>query len=353
MTFKAYITRDKNTGTEKGFEYPYEREAALLIAQRLALRYTKQSGDCALVANVATPPIDIVVITNNGLGIADLKNYGGPIRGSADGAWKTEDGSGNFTKILGGGSHVNPFQQVKKYRGQARSMIQAFVRGHSRELPKWMREGRDPRDYWKKFYIDGAVMFTTQKFDLKDIEIGASGMPWFTLRWHDEAPEWANSLSFGKGSRMTADAISLIATGCFGAEEWVELDAFVKQKEPFGYLRILDDSDWKKQISLRPPETRIGRSTIDALTRFHSVSRNHCVITKLAESVIITDENSKYGTWVNGERVDAEKGRVLKPLNKIVLGKILDNGNAAPGSCETVYRSRSIPVGATATDLMS
>ncbi len=83
MGVSVYIARDEHN-KEKGFEYPYERQAALQIAKSLWRRYSKSSTHYALIANIDVPPIDLVLLTNNGMGIIDLKDYNSPISGTED-----------------------------------------------------------------------------------------------------------------------------------------------------------------------------------------------------------------------------------------------------------------------------
>ena len=49
-------------------------------------------------------------------------------------------------------------------------------------------------------------------------------------------------------------------------------------------------------------------------------SRHHCVIQKIKEAYFLKDENSTNGTFLNGERIPADKYVLLHPGDKLTIG---------------------------------
>ena len=49
-------------------------------------------------------------------------------------------------------------------------------------------------------------------------------------------------------------------------------------------------------------------------------SRHHCVIQKIKEAYFLKDENSTNGTFLNGQRIPADKYVLLHPGDKLTIG---------------------------------
>lgn len=105
-------------------------------------------------------------------------------------------------------------------------------------------------------------------------------------------------------------------------------------------LVVIYGSDLGKRHSLDHPVTHIGRSsTCDICLEQESVSRNHARVETRAEAVIIFDERSTNGTYVNDTPVDQ---RMLVDGDLVQIGrtifKFLSGGNVENSYHEEIYR---------------
>ena len=86
-----------------------------------------------------------------------------------------------------------------------------------------------------------------------------------------------------------------------------------------GYLEI-DTGAQRRVVPLREDVIHLGRGlSADVRLDDATVSRKHAVIVLRDESVVILDDRSMNGVWVNGERVtDA----TLNDGDEITLGRV-------------------------------
>ncbi|MBP62328.1 MAG: hypothetical protein CMJ62_12485 [Planctomycetaceae bacterium] len=74
-------------------------------------------------------------------------------------------------------------------------------------------------------------------------------------------------------------------------------------------LKILKGSRKDKLLPVQGPELLIGRGKeCDLRPRTEIISRKHCLITITDSQVMVRDLGSKNGTFVNGERIEADHG---------------------------------------------
>jgi hypothetical protein len=95
-------------------DYPYEREALLLLAQQLNL----MQDWFVLLVRMQIPdgdPPDLVVIKRNGLFILELKSCGSPVFSSVNGPWVLKDKAGEIIHQYISSDGLNPYQQAAKY----------------------------------------------------------------------------------------------------------------------------------------------------------------------------------------------------------------------------------------------
>lgn len=351
MTLKVYISRDKITGKEKTFEHSFERYAALQAAKTLWRHYGQSTTHFALVANIDVPPIDLAIISRDGLGIIDLKDYSSPVGGKDNTPWYVLDRHNKPHIKLSSGKHLNPFEQVKNYRRRTYGRLRGFAQDNVRLMPRWIIDDR--------FGIQATVMFTAQKFDLSRIIIDpAVGRPWFSLQWLDQVADWTYSLEFGRRHRLTESQIDLLATKFFKTQQWTEIEGHLESNDPYARLWIVADDKETSPLTLDQDEMVIGRSPEASLMldskSFPLVSRQHAVIRHTADKVIITDLESKHGTWVNDARVSSATGTTLKNGDRIILGKNTPDDQRIPkGSCGLTFRPIGRRVDVTASEVIS
>ena len=86
-----------------------------------------------------------------------------------------------------------------------------------------------------------------------------------------------------------------------------------------GYLHIETGGDGRV-IPLEDAVTHIGRGlSCDVRLDDATVSRKHAVIVRRGDEVVVLDDRSMNGIWLNGERVTEA---VLADGDEIVLGRV-------------------------------
>lgn len=86
-----------------------------------------------------------------------------------------------------------------------------------------------------------------------------------------------------------------------------------------GYLEI-DTGDDRRVVPLREDVVHLGRGlTADVRLDDATVSRKHAVIVRRDDTVVILDDRSMNGVWVNGERVQEA---TLGDGDEITFGRV-------------------------------
>lgn len=89
-------------------------------------------------------------------------------------------------------------------------------------------------------------------------------------------------------------------------------------------LKVLSGSHEGKDINVSSEKFLIGRSESCQLRpKSESVSRKHCIIVLKDNRVLIQDLKSRNGTFVNEQRLPADKAKVLKAGDQLRIGKLM------------------------------
>jgi hypothetical protein len=340
MSFEAYITCDPATGEERGFEHPFERAAVLQIARSLWRKYHKSKMHCCLIANLVDPPADVVIFTQSGLGVVELKEYAGVVHGTDESAWYIIE---DDQKIEIPSNYTNPLGQVRYYRRKLKDQIQSFATSNAGIYPTQMVQGN--------FYFQATVVFTAQKFSLENLALKPSAVkPWFSIHFLDEVADWTFQLAFtSKGASreertqmfLTRGQMEHIITNAMHAQSWKSIEGLLESEEPYGYLWVMKNGQKSWPLTLDQEEMHIGRSPDNALylTNYGYVSRVHALVRRTPDGVWITDQ-SKHGTWVNGKKLTPGVEHLLKEKDCIILGFANNGESASPDSCKLVYETR-------------
>jgi hypothetical protein len=276
------------------------------------------------MANLHDPSAEMVIMTERGLGIVELKHYYGEVSIGSDGTWYAN------SKRIRSGVYANPHRQAQAYAEAVRRKTLQLI------LPKWMR--RDPRQ-WDKFKFQLTVCFTNPNAQVDKVKSSASQAgtwrrkPWessFIVTTPEEIPEWAANLRFevdlGRSHRfepyrLDPNTILNVATLRFDAAEWSEILDLMPTGEPYAYLLLMERDKQGQTFNLHKEEIVIGRdpNKCDVVIprRFSRVSRVHARIKRSIDGVMLEDL-STHGTFVNDK---AAAG--LHPLSHdqtIVLG---------------------------------
>lgn len=334
MTVRFYTRRD--AGYAVGFRHTFERSAAIRIANLFMGCYGDlQTLDFALIFNLEEPPADLLILTNNGIGVVDLKAYDGVIRGTTDTIWTTSDITGGSVRSVNPDSkYVNPFQQVKDYRMRAFESLRLFAMGpHGRNLPDWMRYG--------SYHLQAAVAFAEDSTDIALNLNPDETRPWFHAIHESELCTWAYSLAFtGDAERLDKKALDYLATLHYGAMEWEEIKPLVAGSNIYGYLHLYDgNNSLITTYPLSQPEVTIGRERDnDIRLSSNSISRRHARVIRENANVYIEDLGSTYGTWHTGNKLKRNKRTRLKDGCELAFGPF-DTGDAQ----RAVFRTTHTP----------
>jgi pSer/pThr/pTyr-binding forkhead associated (FHA) protein len=88
-------------------------------------------------------------------------------------------------------------------------------------------------------------------------------------------------------------------------------------------LKVSSGSHEGREIAISSEKFLIGRSDVCQLRpKSESVSRKHCIIVLKEGRVLIQDLKSRNGTYVNDQRLPADKAKVLKSEDQLRIGKL-------------------------------
>jgi len=88
-------------------------------------------------------------------------------------------------------------------------------------------------------------------------------------------------------------------------------------------LKVATGSHAGMEIAVSSDKFFIGRGDSCQLRpKSESVSRKHCILVIRDGRLLIQDLSSRNGTFVNGEQLPVDKAKVLKPGDKLRVGKL-------------------------------
>ncbi len=311
MTVKVYVSRD-----ERGRAWPpnceHEARAAEQIVGKLWAAFHHIADLYAVGVNLHRPNADMVIMTEYGLGVIELKHYPGTISILPDGAW-CADGRA----IILCGSYPDPHTQVQAYAAAIRSKALRLMVPD--EMSRYSAQ-------WDKFKFQTTVCFTHPDAHIEELQNRLpreKRQPWessFSATTPNDIPEWAFNLRFGieRGRERHFELYSLAArtvvdvmTRKLGGSEWTEILELMPTGKPFASLQLIEPGQIEHIYYLHRDRTVIGRdpetSGVVIPSRFMRVSRTHALITRLPDRVIIEDIGSSHGTCVNNRTVSGKR----------------------------------------------
>lgn len=351
MPIRAYITRDQGQN-EQPPAYAHEASGAIALLQRLHETFRDDPHPLAVIANMSHPRADMVVISELGVGVIELKHHPGTL--AVHGAtWSTEHGPIRAGDQASG--HANPRQQVQHYASQLRQLL-------ARKCAGWW--SLTAHNLTKNLHVQTAVCFTHPGLTIpghvraaivRDADADYHRHGGFDLLTPHEFPAWAAALRFDivenaanlhRPYRLEQGHIAELI-GLLHGVEWGTVTALMPSDKAYAYLVLQADRQERPIFALHMLDVAIGRSTTHcALTvpQGHGkVSRVHAKITRYGDQIWLQDLDSSHGTYVNGVRIG--QGVFLQPGDMITLG----DRAAGPGvyACEFVQR---LPDDALATE---
>lgn len=329
MPVKYFVSRDSQ-GREHAPDYSHETKAVIEIIKKVVAAFNHHHSLYALIVNLNEPNAyaDLLLITERGVGVVELKDYYGRISQRAAiwyaGPIPIKAGSANTPAR-------NPHEQVQAYAQKIRDDL---VKAPLRKWP-WLPGLNHDREAFK---FSTAVCFTNERanFDYfrKHYRAWESEKAWeqFKILTPDEIPEWVAALRFevDKGPayryqpyRLMPKQIMRIVRELFGATEWTEIDELMPTGEPYAYLLLKQEGQVITRFGLMSDEVIIGRSSKCDLTtprQFTRVSGRHAKITRRVDTLAIEDLDSTNGTYINGLYLPTSHPFRLEHGSQIMLG---------------------------------
>jgi len=324
MPVAAYIARDPS-GNPWPPVHEHEASAAIGLIQRLheALNHERQLY--TVMANLQVPSADLVVLTELGLGVVELKHYSGDLSLQA-GDWYA-----GRQLVKAGVGYPNPREQVQAYATRIRRDLIPHIAG-------WWSVQED--DLTAKLKAQTAVCFTNADLnippDVKDaIERDArqTGRRWSTFQLLTPASfaAWVSALRFEvekdksaqyAPQRLSPKQIDALAQAYFKCSEWTEIRNLMPSGTPYAYLTLRQPNQEPQLFPLRSTEVILGRdtqqSTLHIPQIFTRCSRAHARVWREASDVWVADTGSSHGTYVNGHKVSSKAK--LRPGQRVTLG---------------------------------
>ena len=118
MTVKLFIGVDAD-GREWSYDTEHEASAAKEICKKIYLAHHKSKNFFAVVNNLHEPNTDMIIITERGVGIVELKHYYGKIFINQDGTWS----AGEIKFEIKSGKYRDPHEQAQSYAKVVRNIF--------------------------------------------------------------------------------------------------------------------------------------------------------------------------------------------------------------------------------------
>lgn len=325
MTVKIFVAKD-GKGNEWAPDTVHEVTSLEWMLKKAWIEFQRLPMLYCMIVNLRHPSADMVVFTERGFGILELKHSSGEITIGQDGTWYAN------RERIHAGIHLNPRRQVQKYAEEIRPTILPWL------LPADLKKSPER---WNELKFQTGICFTNPKarFD-KAKEFLAQKRPTPILQWESDffliSPAdftaWVRELRFQVDSgpaqqfqpvRVLSTTILHIANKVLGATDWKELLSAMPTGEPYGYL-ILEDSDGRQVFNLHQDESVIGRNPdcdVVIPERYIRVSKWHCKITRGINGITIKDLGSKNGTYWRGQAISTStRSFELTHNSNIMLG---------------------------------
>jgi hypothetical protein len=330
-------------------DYVHEAEAALRVAGKVWRALHASRERFLLAFNLHQPNVDLLVVSERGLGVVEMKSHRGKISLGEGDEWLAAGRPMVGHHITPGKdrpapSYSNPHAQVQMHGARLfdktipilKPLYPALSRGKRRALR-----------------LQTNVCFTNPDADLSEM---LARMPewcngrlqsWesdFAITTPEELPAWISALRFEVKSldvppyypfRLNPTDLENILRALHPVERWLAAERMLPAVRYGSLVRMQDGLAIAKHM-LWEEETRIGRDTVRCTVVVPGscarVSRQHATIRRVGMRVLLHDAGSNNGTFVNGERVTDEAD--LPDDARITLG----GPGASEKDCAFVFR---------------
>lgn len=277
------------------------------------------------IANLHEPSADMVVMTERGVGVIELKHHAGEITIGADETWYA---SGHAIRA---GNHPNPHRQVQAYGEAIRKRILQLI------LPASLRT--TPAS-WDDFKFQTTVCFTHPEARVDTVRklVAQSSpvrrKPWesdFSVTIPDDVAQWAAGLRFqvDMGPRrrfepyhLAASTVVNVTELLLGATEWSEILELMPTGKPYAFLELLENGRTVQTYGLQKDAEVIGRDPgqcdVVIPSSYSRVSRVQARVSRSVDSVLIENLSARGTTFRSGSRITG--GVRLSHEQTITLG---------------------------------
>ncbi len=338
MPVQVFVGRAQD-GRPHSPDYSHEMRSTVEIINRLWSAFNQHEPYYAIVANLIEPSADLMIVSERGIGVVELKHYFGPISCRTNGYWYA--GPKKMQAGVEGRGFKNPHEQVQAYAEEIRRRLLEPLLWQEPWLPGKTID-------WPAFKFHTAVCFTHSGADLSQFEehlrrrCRPITLPWedFAVLKPDDLPAWTTALRFEVGGdhgegftrhRMLPGQIQRFLTELFEVREWREIYELMPTGLPYATLSLLENGQTLQVFGLDRESITIGRDInacdLTVPERFSLVSRVHARISRTFDGVFIEDLQSTNGTFVEGSRV--LRRFPLSSGQEITLGGSAGNQEAA------------------------
>jgi len=320
MTLKIYVAKD-SVGRVRAPDTSHEVRAIEWMLEKAWSEFHHLQETYAIITNLRHPSADMVVLTERGIGLLELKHKYGEIKINPDGTWMAG------LSVIKAGKHLNPREQVRSYTKKMREKVIRWI------LPTYIYANKDR---WSMLKFQTSVCFTHPDADIRKAQKYINERHIVLDAWEsnfsiidiEDFTAWIRELRFQlqhdyeyskdfEHVRLSPEMIVKITTDILGNVEWNEIYAAMPDGSPYGYL-ILEDAKGKQVFKLVKDHSIIGRSPdcdIVIPERYSKVSKKHCSITRTMYSIDLIDLGSSNGTFLNSRAIEnsssLQRGHIL------------------------------------------
>jgi hypothetical protein len=319
MTVELYVGKDPQ-GRIWEPDFTHEANAAIRIVGMVWRAFHAAPELYLLAFNLHSPNIDLLVISERGIGLLEMKAHRGRITIDSEDHWLAEGQKMLGYKAVAGrdrpaSSYLNPHDQVQRHGEMLQERFLPIIREQYPELTRGKR---------RSLRMQTCVCFTNPEASLSEMQKAIPEWSRGRLKsWESdfsviapmEVPEWISTLRFEVKQvdhppyypfRLEAEKLRPLLTQLFDVDRWKAMERMLPVNR-YGRLQQMREDKTVADFSLWEEETFLGRDhlkcTIVVPQQYTKVSRIHAVIRREAEGIVLEDLNSHNGTFLDGRRI--------------------------------------------------
>jgi hypothetical protein len=305
-------------------DYTHEAEAALRVAGKV-WRVLHAARELYLLAfNLHQPNADLLVICERGIGVAEMKSHHGPITFGEGDQWLAAGRPMVGYRAVSAKDHspstyLNPHAQVQGHGARVHERCSLHIKETYPDLSRGKR---------RALRLQTTVCFTNPDADLTQLRAGLGAwcrgrlQSWesdFTVTTPEELPAWIAALRFEVKLqdtppyypfRLDPARMESMLQCMHPVERWASAERMLPAIR-YGCLVRMEEGRALGSHMLWEEETRIGRDSVlctlvvpPACTR---VSRQHAIIRRVGNRVLLQDLGSNNGTYIDDVAVKGEQ----------------------------------------------